>query len=315
MRRHRVEGVNSVTPTSAIIFNPTARGDKARELIPLLEELSREAVLHPTHGPGDARRLARDAVLNGAETIVAAGGDGTVNEVINGLAEAECGLERSRLGVLPLGTVNVFAKEVGIPEDLRAAWEVIRHGREWRIDLPQASFIHHGQPVLRSFVQLAGAGLDSRAIANVRWTEKKRLGQLAYALAGIRALCEHLPQLRVTLPDGREDSGELILIGNGRFYGGRFPVFQNADMADGLLDLVVVPKVNLFRVMRLALASKWDYFANPNKVRHYQMARCQIRSDRPCEFQLEGDNIGVTPLSLAIQHRALRLLVPSCRAQ
>ncbi len=315
MRRNHGPGVNSVTPTSVIIFNPTARGDKARQLIPLLEEFSREAGLYPTHGPGDARRLAREAVLKGAKTIVAAGGDGTVNEVINGLAEAECGLERARLGVLPLGTVNVFAKEVGIPDDLRAAWEVIRQGSEWRIDLPQASFVHHGQPVLRSFVQLAGAGLDSRAIANVRWTEKKRLGQLAYALAGIRALCEHLPRLRVTLPDGGEDSGELILIGNGRFYGGHFPVFQKADMADGLLDLVVVPKVNLFRVMRLALASKWDFFANPGKVRHYQVPQCQICSDRPCEFQLEGDNIGVTPLSLTIQHRALRIVVASSQTR
>jgi len=304
-----------VTHSAAIIFNPTARGDKARELIPLLKDLSREAGLHPTRGPGDARRLAREAVMNGAKTIVAAGGDGTVNEVLNGLAETESGLERARLGVLPLGTVNVFAKEVGIPEDLRAAWEVVRQGVEWRIDLPQASFAHQGLPVLRSFIQLAGAGLDSRAIANVRWTEKRRLGQLAYALAGMRALCEDLPQLQVTLPDGREDFGELVLIGNGRFYGGRFPVFQKADMADGLLDLVLVPKVNLFRVMRMALASKWDFFADPKKIRHYQLSHCQIRSNRPCEFQLEGDNIGITPLSLAIQHRALRIVVPSSRAR
>src|ERR1041385_7425971 len=101
---------------TCVIFNPVARGDKARAFQTHLSAIASEAALKPTTGVGDARRLAADAVKEGFGTVVAAGGDGTLNEVLNGIADAE-GFERTRLGVLPLGTANVFAKELKLPED------------------------------------------------------------------------------------------------------------------------------------------------------------------------------------------------------
>lgn len=110
---------------ACVIFNPTARGDKARHFRRHLEEFSDGIALKPTQAPGDGRRLATEAVRDGFDTLVAAGGDGTVNEVLNGIADAPSGFARARLAVLPLGTVNVFARELGLPLQLRPAWQAI----------------------------------------------------------------------------------------------------------------------------------------------------------------------------------------------
>lgn len=296
--------------STVIIFNPTARGDKAKSLAPFLDSIAGEVKLCPTRGPGDAAVLAREAVESGFRTIVAAGGDGTVNEVLNGMAATGPGLEHARLAVLPLGTVNVFAKELGIPGQIHRAWELVRQGKERRIDLPMASYWHEASARQRYFVQLAGAGLDSRAIAHVRWTEKKRLGQMAYILAGLRALREQLPVLELQLPDGRRDFGELILIGNGRYYGGRWRLFPQAEMTDGLMDVLVVPRVRMVQAVRILWALQFGTLDQRAGVRHYQVSACSIRSDRPCEFELEGDNIGMVPLNLSVKPGGLRVLVP-----
>jgi diacylglycerol kinase (ATP) len=149
-----------------IIFNPTARGDKARHFRKHLSEFAGGVALKPTQAPGDGRRLAAEAVRDGFDTLVAAGGDGTVNEVLNGIAEAPEGFARARLAVLPLGTVNVFARELGLPLRLLPAWQAFLTGSERRIDVPFAEFTAaDGSRQRRHFVQLAGAGLDARAIS------------------------------------------------------------------------------------------------------------------------------------------------------
>src|SRR5262245_52385695 len=125
---------------SCVIFNPSARGEKARRFRQILVQIGAKATLKSTSASGDARRLGAEAVREGFETIVAAGGDGTVNEVLNGLGDVPGGFERARLGVLPLGTVNVFAQELNMPRNLIAAWEVIERGHETRIDLPYVDF-------------------------------------------------------------------------------------------------------------------------------------------------------------------------------
>src|SRR6185503_12845278 len=147
-----------------VIFNPVARGDKARHFREQLGTLAARSELRPTTGPGSGRELAAIAVKDGFDVVVAAGGDGTVNEVLNGVADAPDGLDRVRFAVLPLGTVNVFAREIRMPKKLAEAWEVIMAGRETRIDLPQAEFETAKGPQRRYFAQMAGAGWDSLAI-------------------------------------------------------------------------------------------------------------------------------------------------------
>ncbi|MBL9172205.1 MAG: diacylglycerol kinase family lipid kinase, partial [Verrucomicrobiales bacterium] len=211
-----------------VIFNPTARGERANRFRDHLSELGADVRVLPTRSAGDARTLAAELTREGFETLVAAGGDGTVNEVLNGICDVPEGLDRTRLGVIPLGTVNVFAKEMGIPDEFRGAWKVIRQGRERRIDLPCAEFAGpNGDKEFRHFILMAGAGLDSRAIGLVDWGWKRRVGPLAYVWAGIQAMKPPHPQLTVTVA-GHSHHVELAEVGNGRYYGGRFPVFPNA---------------------------------------------------------------------------------------
>jgi diacylglycerol kinase family enzyme len=170
---NRPPATNHSLVRTCVIFNPAARGNKARHFRRHLDEIGGQSALKATTAPGDARRLAAEAVGEGFDLIVAAGGDGTVNEVLNGLGDAPDGFARARLGVLPLGTVNVFAREFKIPSRVERAWEILLHGRETRIDLPRAEFSVNGAPRRQYFIQLAGAGLDARAIELVDWEHKK----------------------------------------------------------------------------------------------------------------------------------------------
>src|SRR5579884_3410049 len=124
-----------------VIFNPTARGEKAKRFRRHLDEIGAECALKQTVSAGRARPLAAEAVREGFETVIAAGGDGTLNEVLNGIGDVPDGFERARLGVLPLGTVNVFAKELGMPAGLKQGWQILRAGNETRIDLPMVECV------------------------------------------------------------------------------------------------------------------------------------------------------------------------------
>lgn len=294
----------------AVIFNPTARGDKARRLRRQLGELERQARLEPTQHPGHARELAANLVREGCETIVAAGGDGTVNEVLNGIVDAPDGLERARLAVLPLGTVNVFAKELGYPTGFAGAWSVIQQGHERRIDLPVAELGLPGARQTRCFVQMAGAGLDSRAIGLVSWNLKKRIGPLAYVWACVLAMRGPRPRVTATVA-GQSVTGELVALGNGRFLGGRYPVFPHARLDDGLLDVALVPRMTWLAVARIFPALLRDDFARCRDVVHLRGDRISFTSPDPTPLHLEGDNVGELPAEFSVRPKALRVVVPA----
>ena len=293
---------------TCVIFNPAARGEKAKHFRDHLAALSAAVTLKPTYAAGSGRPLATEAVREGFEVIVAAGGDGTVNEVINGIADVPEGLSKTRLGILPLGTVNVFAKELGLPTGFDPAWRVIQAGGETCLDLPEAEFAVNGQPVRRCFAQLAGAGLDSRAIELVDWEQKKKIGPLAYVVAGFKALAESKPDIIVSSA-GASATGQLVLVGNGRFYGGTFKLFPKAGLRDGLLDVTVFPKVNWEVLMK----SGWGWLTSEI----HSAAGCQTfqaetftlsaADGKPVAFQLDGDNVGHLPAKLSVRRGALRV--------
>jgi diacylglycerol kinase (ATP) len=293
---------------TCVIFNPVARGDKARGFQSHLNDISRDAALKPTTCAGDARRLAAEAVREGFGTVVAAGGDGTVNEVLNGMADAD-GFTRARLGLLPLGTVNVFAKELKLPQDFAGAWRAIQRGNEMFIDVPWAHYIATGQAQRRYFAQMAGAGLDSRAVDLVDWELKKRIGYLAYVVAGLQALCEPLPPIEVS--NGRETaSGQLVLIGNGKFYGGRFTVFPLADLCDGVLEAVIFPRINLQTVARGGWGMLTDDFHSGRHTIQIKGSQLDLKCAASLPFHLDGENVAPLPATFGVANRALRVIVP-----
>lgn len=294
---------------TCVIFNPTAKGDKARRFRRHLDEIASQSTLKLTAGPEDARRLAAEAVREDFEVVVAAGGDGTVNEVLNGIGDAPDGFERVRLGVLPLGTVNVFARELAIPMNLRAAWKVLREDRETRIDLPAVEYSANGSTRRRFFAQMAGAGLDARAVELVQWKMKKRVGPLAYVLAGVQAL-RRSPSNITAVAGDRAATGVLVLVGNGRFYGGPFHVFQGADLRDGLLEVRVFPRVNWFTLMRCAGPMLLRGRLPASVAEVFQGASLTVTSQAATPLEVDGELIGQLPATFSIERSRLRVVVP-----
>jgi len=292
-----------------VIFNPAARGDKARHFRHHLNEIGGKSVLKATAGPGDARRLAAEAVAEKFDVVVAAGGDGTLNEVLNGIGDAPAGFETTRLAVLPLGTVNVFARELKIPFRVDKAWDVVQCGKELKIDLPRAEFSVDGARKKVYFAQLAGAGLDARAIELMDFSLKKKIGPLAYVVAGFKALRERRPMVTV-LAGGRTVSGELVLIGNGRLYGGTFEIFPGAKLSDGLLDICVFPKTNWLTLLRCIPNLLVSRRLPKTGVESVQAASFELSGEAPAAFELEGEWMGRLPVTFSIERERLRVIAP-----
>ena len=298
-------------PKTCVIFNPTARGEKAKAFQDQLTRLSDRFTLRPTTAPGAARQLAQEAVAEGFHRIVAAGGDGTVNEVANGLLDV--GTSRYSdvaLGIIPLGTVNVFAKELGIPTRVEEALRVIEAGHSRNIDVPFATFRTASQSEeARAFLQLAGAGLDARAIARVRWDLKKKFGPLAYIMAGFEALRERIAPIAAQSAENTA-SGPLVLVGNGRFYGGRFAVFPNADLNDGWLDVAVFPKAGLGTLLLFGLGWLTGNVNRWTGAIVWKTQQLTLSCPDAMPVELEGDNVGFLPAVIRITGQRLKVIVP-----
>ena len=294
---------------TCVIFNRKARGGKARRFRQRLRAIGTQCTLKFTVSAGDARRLAANAIQEGFEVIVAAGGDGTLNEVLNGFGDVPDGFDRARLGVLPLGTVNVFARELAIPMQIDAAWAAIQQARETLIDLPSVEHQHNGTTQRRYFAQLAGAGLDARAIELVHWPLKQMVGALAYILAGLQALAGAQSKITVT-GGGHTATGGLVLIGNGRLYGGNLRVFPQANLRDGLLEVCVLPRVSWLVLARCgpSLLLRGTIPASLTQV--FQAESLTLSSPTRTPFETDGELAGLLPAKFSLQPTRLRVIVP-----
>jgi YegS/Rv2252/BmrU family lipid kinase len=278
-----------------IIANPAARG--VRTQLERLRRLQRNVVIRTTAGPGDAEAQAERAVDAGFGTIVAAGGDGTINEVVNGIGSAPIAL-----GILPMGTVNVLAMELGIPFDLVAAWKVIRNGRIKLID--EATANGH------IFVQMAGVGTDAEVIARNNRQVKQMLGPLSYLLTATQVAAERPPRLQVTSEDHPDVSGSFVLVGNGRLYGGPFPLFAHADMQDGLLDVYVFKYMNYLHLMRYFRGMVFGSLSKFSDVTYFKARRLLVEASMPVPLEADGEVAGHSPVEFAVRRRKLRVIVP-----
>ena len=301
-----------------VIFNPVARGEKARRFRRHLDQIGAQSSLKLTASAGDARRLAAEAVREGFETVVAAGGDGTVNEVLNGIGDVPGGFEQARLAVLPLGTVNVFARELALSRKLERAWNIIVAGRESRIDLPRAEFVGAAGRERRYFAQMAGAGLDARAVELVQWELKKKVGPLAYVWAGLQAMRAPPAKITVTATDSGPTvraadataSASLVLVGNGKLYGGDFRVFSQADLRDGFLEMTVFPRTTLWTAALSGPSLLLRGCLPASVAQSHRAASFQLSSPDPVPLELDGELAGHLPATFSVERERLRVIVP-----
>lgn len=263
-----------------LIFNPKARSQKGGRTLRFLMKHADRFAMYATKHAGEARELAAAFAARGEPVVIAAGGDGTLNEVVSGLAGTS-----TILGVIPAGTMNVFAREMGIPFDsLDRALAVIDFGHIREIDLFEAN----GSP----FVQMAGVGFDARVIEETTWESKKMLGPLAYLVAAVKVLGEKPPQMEVVFADGRREQGVAVLAGNGSLYGGQFRLFHNADNHDSMLDVIVYKesgyKLVLDSLRGLALGGI-DLMESTTYV---QTEGFTVHADREVPVEVDGEWVG-----------------------
>lgn len=284
-----------------VIYNPFARSERSKGLREKIEALDARAVVRPTGAPGHAADLAREAVEEGFGTVVAAGGDGTINEVVNGLAGSNV-----RLGLLPLGTMNVFASELGIPGNrLRRGWDIIRAGHCRSIDLARANR-HY-------FVQLAGVGFDAQAVAGVDWQSKKNLGPLSYVISAAKVVASRKPPLlRIQAEGVPTHEGSFVLVGNGRYYGAPLAVFKQAVIDDGKLDVIVVRNLGYLDFIRYIQGIIMGTHLALKDVKYFQTPRLTVEviSGGDVPFEADGELIGCAPVTFQIAEQPLQVLAP-----
>lgn len=295
---------------TCLIFNPTAGGARRRKLFDELKARARDVAFVATQAPADGVRLASQLARDGFDTFIAAGGDGSINEVLDGIITHLVEPQRQlRLGVLPLGTANVFARELGIPLDCRKAWEVIERGHTRRVDLGSVCYQESQFPRSRYFIQLAGIGFDARAVELVDLKRKRYLGPLEYVWAGLKVALGPAPRL-VVEANGERHQGVFVAVGNGRFYGGPFTLFPRAELDDEKLNVCVFQRGGLISYFRYALGVIRGAHTEFRDVKYFTAQTFRVTSHQMTPFEVDGEFVGHVPADFGILPRALEVIVP-----
>jgi YegS/Rv2252/BmrU family lipid kinase len=283
-----------------VILNPTAGSPETlRAWQERIESVTRGCPIRVTSHPGEAEALARRAVEEGFARIVAAGGDGTVNHVANGLAGSH-----AALGLLPLGTVNVFAMELGLPLfNLKLCWDIINGENTRLIDLPSANG--------KYFVQLGGVGLDAQVVKETSLALKRSFGPLSYLISAAHIAARQPPKLFIESDNSSVREGSFVLIGNGRLYGGPFPFFKQAVMDDGLLDVVVFKRLGYLEIIKYLQDVVFSSEIRVPEVKYFQTRSLRVTSEQDVPLELDGELAGNCPVDFQIQNKLLRVLVPT----
>ncbi|MEO5718887.1 MAG: diacylglycerol kinase family protein, partial [Chthoniobacterales bacterium] len=281
---------------TCVILNPAARSERARRGEQQLRTMCGDVFFCATSGAGDAEDRARAAVADGFDRIVAAGGDGTIHEIVNGIAGSE-----AALGLMPMGTMNVFANELGLPaNDLGRCWEIIQGGRTRLIDLPTAN--------KRPFVQLAGVGLDAQVVKETSLRLKRNFGPLSYLISAAQIAGRKPPRLLIESEDAMTEEGSFVLVGNGRRYGGPFPFFKHAVIDDGLLDVLVFKQLGYIELIKYLQNVIFTSDITTREVEYFQTARLRVTSADEVPVELDGELVGSCPVEFEMQTRRLKVL-------
>ena len=298
----------------AIIFNPSAgglAGSKRARLdaaVDCFRHAGREVELLPTTGPNMAGELGRAAIERGFDLVLAAGGDGTINEVLNGIVGSQI-----VFGALPAGTANVLACEIGLSGRPDHAAVELLEAVPVRIGVGVASL--EGQPP-RHFLMMAGVGLDARIVHELDLDLKKKLGKLAYWHGGLRQIGRHKGRFRVVV-DGVERIATFALLARVRNYGGDFEIARRIRLTDNDFEIVIFERHGWQDYLRFFVGVVMNrlgktYGVSIVRADHAVLTPC---SDTPVHVQVDGEAIGLLPGKISVLPDAVTLLLPKRYAE
>ncbi|MCE5172894.1 diacylglycerol kinase [Paenibacillus profundus] len=286
-----------------LIYNPTSGREEGKkrlaDILQMLDAAGIETTTHATDGEGDATTSAAEAIDRGYDMIIAAGGDGTLNEVINGMAGKP---ERPPLGIIPLGTTNDFARALGIPRNWEEACSIITRQMTRVIDLGQAND--------KYFINIAGGGSLTELTYEVPSKLKTMIGQLAYYMKGLEKMTRLRPtELRIELDGHGIFHGEfmLFLITNTNSVGGFEKLAPDARIDDGLFDVIMLKKCNLAEFIRVAGMALRGEHVNDPLIMYAQTKRVSVTSPDTVQLNLDGEYGGLLPATFQVLPSHLRI--------
>jgi YegS/Rv2252/BmrU family lipid kinase len=255
-----------------------------------------------TTGPGSATVLAAAVAADGWPRLVVAGGDGTINEAVNGLAGTD-----TELAIIPTGTANVLAIELGVPRDISKACHIAATGQCIEIDLGKAGD--------RYFTLMAGAGFDALVIKNLNLKLKRAIRRAAYPIAGMKTfLGQELPPLQV-IADDKQVEGYFIVAANSRYYGGHFGPTPTASMTDGRLDICVLKEKSFLKMIDFWYRALKTDTADSSNVEYFRAEAVDVATDSgtPVLVQVDGEVFGELPMRFSVEPRSLKVCIGAGR--
>lgn len=287
-----------------IIYNPTAGREQFRKELPTvlerLEKAGYETSTHATVGEGDATREAQLAVERKYDLVVVAGGDGTINEVVTGIAEADY---RPVLGIVPAGTTNDFARALSIPKDIKKAVDIILENNVHALDI--------GKVNKQYFVNIAGGGDLTELTYDVPIKMKSAIGQLAYYIKGIEMLPSLRPVSVVIEYDEHVYEGDimLFLVANTNSVGGFEKLAPDALIDDGYFDLLILKKTSLPEFLRIATAGLRGAHLEDDKIIYTQAKRIKVTPKEKMLLNIDGEYGGDLPGEIVNLQQHISFLV------
>jgi diacylglycerol kinase (ATP) len=284
-----------------VIYNPTAGWRRRRRFEQIISTLVADGVdvdVRATTKRGDAEQFAGEASAEKYDVVAIAGGDGTINEAINGLSD-----QSPPLAVIPLGTANVLAHEIGQDNSVNEIAKTIAHGQPKNVAI--------GLVNGRRFVMMAGFGFDAYVVNHVQPKIKRLLGKMAYVLSTLRALCMFsFPAYRVSINGESVDVASAV-IANGRYYGGKFVCAREAHLEDARLHAVLFLKPGVLRTLRYAVWLALNRLHKLPDVRIIPATEIAVAYVDDDPVQGDGDIVAHLPAQISLAPRALALLMPS----
>jgi diacylglycerol kinase (ATP) len=269
-----------------------------------------EADLAETTGPGHATEIALRAAAEGRQLVIACGGDGTLNEVVNGLATLQNG-HRVPLALLPGGTANILAKELDLPWDIPSAAQRLVHGQVKEIALGLATPLE--QPEKKKyFLSVAGAGPDGMIVYSIDLDLKARVGILAYWWGGAREIFRYkFPHFRIVTGDKKLDAS-LVIVGRTQNYGGPFKITTGADLFEDQFELMALTTQSGLRYLSYLPSLLLGDLRETEGVHFWKADTlvCEPLDSNPIYAQADGEPLARLPIEFRIIPRALKLLVP-----
>lgn len=289
---------------TCVILNPAA--GTAKNFERLTERFAQHGFtdLRMTKKSGDAERFARAAVRRGCSLVVSAGGDGTLNEVVNGIAKHAHDIS---VGIVPFGTGNDFARSLGLPNEFEAAIQIVKKGRRKAVDLVRVK-----SDRIRYFVNVSAGGFSGLVDEKLTPEIKRSWGPLAY----LRSAAAALPSLRAYETEVKLSghkplvcSSYNIIIGNGRYVAGGIPVAPKARLDDGLLDFILIPELPATEIAILVAQILIGKHLSNKSIVFHRASRVAVNSRPGMWFNVDGELVGNEPAVFEIMPRAIHFMV------